>query len=140
METKTVVLPKRKKWVPKVPKGGPVKYERTSQQKITDPSMYVSPAKAVKMYQDDSLEKRAAHYYEQQGQVIPEFDKMTKIERLEALNEARKLAIKSRDKLREIDEKQFQSQQKAKVDAEQSKRQPGSAQSGKDSGSTGKDQ
>lgn len=138
METKTDVLPIRKKWVPKNRIGGPVKREKNTRKKLTNPAMYVNPAKAVQQYQNDSLEKRAAVYYEKAGQRIPEFDKMDKIQKLEALNDARALAIAAREKLRDIDTKDIKrSQEKAKADAAAAERAAGTANSGKDSGGFG---
>lgn len=141
METKEAKLPRRKKWVPKHRIGGPVKYEINTKKKLTNPAMYVNPAKAVKAYQNDSLEKRAAVYYEQAGQKIPEFDKMDKIQKLEALNDARAMAIEARRKLRELNMKDidnFTTKQKAKADAER-ERKSGPAIGGENSGSSGKD-
>lgn len=140
MESKEAVMPIRKKWVPKNRIGGPVKREKNTRKKLTNPAMYVNPAAAVKQYQNDSLEKRAAVYYEQAGQRIPEFDKMDKIQKLEALNDARQLAIQAREKLRDIDTRDIErSQQKAKADAAAAERAAGTAHSGKDSGGPGKD-
>lgn len=68
-------------------------------KKITMPGLSVDVKLALQQYARGSMEERAKGYYESQGMIIPDFNKMSHIERLEALNEYREIAKNSQVEL-----------------------------------------
>lgn len=130
----TVSLARRPKIKPEKG-GGPLLYQ---------PGYSVTPQEALQQYSDKDLLSKAAHYYEEQGVPIPEFEKMDKIQKLEMLNVYREEQKKITDQLDDRNEKAkkfINNQIKLKQNAEKQQQQqtagsgPGSAAVG--SGGTG---
>lgn len=78
-----------------------IRPEKLGGRKITIPAQYVKPKEALQQYSDRSPAEMMAHFYEEEGQPIPDFDKMDKIEKLEALNEWREKARSTKSTLDE---------------------------------------
>lgn len=63
------------------------KPEVGSGKKITLPGYGVNIKEAIEQYSRGSMENKAKGFYENEGEPVPDFAKMSKIERLEALGE-----------------------------------------------------
>lgn len=61
--------------------------EVSTGKKITMPGMAVDIKQVIQMYARGSMEERARGFYEKEGMEIPDFARMSKIERLEKLGE-----------------------------------------------------
>ena len=70
---------------------------------ITNPTAYLPVKEAIKRYQGVPLENTASVFYEEQGMPIPDFTMMSKIEKLEALNEFREKAKQLQDQITDIE-------------------------------------
>lgn len=66
------------------------KQEIPGQSKVTMPGLSIDVKRALQQYAMGTMEERAKGYYEKLGEEIPDFHKMSKIERLVSLNEIRK--------------------------------------------------
>lgn len=75
------------------------KPEISGKDKITMPGLGIDVKRALQQYAMGTMEERAKGFYEQQGLPIPDFDRMSKIERLVALNDTRELAKAQRENL-----------------------------------------
>lgn len=100
-------------------------------KKITMPGLGVDIKQVMLMYARGSEVERAKGYYEQQGMEVPDFDRMSHIEKLEALAELRKSAKQATEEINRSLEKAeakrqdaiLQNKVKQKVDAELKQRQ-----------------
>lgn len=79
----------------------PSKPEFNGGKRITLPGLYVKPYESIQQYSDKSAEEKAAGYFADEGMPIPDFEKMDKIERLEALSQWKAKAIETRSMLDE---------------------------------------
>lgn len=79
--------------------------EIPSGHKLTAPGQVVDMKLVAKAYERGTMETKAKGYYEEKGMPIPPFERMSKIERLVALNEYRELAKGGQNKLVEANEK-----------------------------------
>lgn len=59
-------------------------------KKITMTGLSVDVSRAMQQYAQGTLESRIQSYYEMSGMSVPDFHMMSKIERLESLNEYKK--------------------------------------------------
>lgn len=103
-----------------------IKPEKWSGPKLYQPGYSVTPQEALQQYSDKDLLNKAAHYYEEQGVPIPEFEKMDKIQKLEMLNVYREEQKKITDQLDDRNEKAktfINNQIKLKQNAEPQKQQ-----------------
>lgn len=78
-------------------------FERTGKDQVTQPGMAVSIGEAVANMDLGSPEEQAGAFYEKMGMPIPDFDKMTKTDRMIALNKYRKEVSELEGQLNEID-------------------------------------
>lgn len=109
-------------------------YERTGKDQVTQPGMAVSIGEAVANMNLGTPEEQAGAYYEQLGMPIPDFDRMTKTDRMIALNKYRQDVTKHQADLNKLEssakqkheEAILQQKIKAKVD-EQTKPNQGTA-------------
>lgn len=76
--------------------------EVSTGKKITMPGLGVDIRQVMQMYSRGSMEERAKGYYEQEGMEVPDFARMSHIEKLEALGEYRRQAKESNDKLNKL--------------------------------------
>lgn len=65
--------------------------EKMGDKKITMPGLGVNIARAIQMYSKGTIENQAIGYYEEKEMPIPDFGRMSKIEKLMALNEWREV-------------------------------------------------
>lgn len=78
--------------------------ERNKGKKITMPGLAVSISQGLQRLDKGGIVDQAAAYYEEQGMPIPQFEMMSKIEKLEALNEYRQKVKKADETLKSIAE------------------------------------
>lgn len=64
-------------------------------KKITMPGQAVDIKQVIEMYSRGTMEERARGFYEQEGMPIPDFERMSKIERLEKLAEYHKQIVEA---------------------------------------------
>lgn len=67
------------------------------QQSLAIPDQAMNLEYAMKQYKRGTLEERAKGYYEQKGLEVPDFDRMSKIEKLMQLAEFRKITKNASD-------------------------------------------
>lgn len=99
-------------------------YERTGKDQVTQPGMAVSIGEAVKNMDMGTPEEQAGAFYEKMGMPIPDFDRMSKTDRMIALNKYRQDVVKLEGDLNKMeslakekhDEAILQQKIKAKVD------------------------
>lgn len=65
-------------------------------KKITLPGLSINMEEALKTYSRGDIETNFSKFYEEKGFPIPDFDKMDRIERLEAINEMRETILVER--------------------------------------------
>lgn len=112
-------------------------YIKLGGKPITMPGMATNVKQALRMYRDGSFVEKAGAYYEEEGMPIPNFDRMSKIDRLMALNEVRERMISKKKSLDEMNSKAkaiYEDLEKQKQDVRESTGNDHSGNAGTNSG------
>lgn len=80
-------------------------------KRITNPSAYLSPSNVLQMLNAGSLIENTRAFYEEEGMEVPDFDKLTKIEKMEALAEYRTMLQQKRAEMQEHAKKAVEKEQ-----------------------------
>jgi len=66
-----------------------VRFDPAGGKKITMPGMAINDVEAMKRYVAGTIVEQAKGFYEEKGMEVPDFDRMDRIQKLEALEEFR---------------------------------------------------
>lgn len=89
--------------------------EKNGGKRITMPGLGVDIRQVLQQYAKGTLEERAKGYYDGLGMEIPEFSKMSRIEKLEQLNIYRDLVNKTKNDLEGFGKAKKQREEEEKI-------------------------